>query len=353
MVSFEDYERGDEMDSAIGVCIVLLILGVLFFLTGHCFCGVFHRKERLSFQLLVGSVVFFAVFSLIELPVEKLKLPFHMLVYLELAAFAAVLFWCVRFCRKEGMLGKKRGWVQPDAVTLALILLIGLQVIYGMNNGIRINGFDTSYYNGHAVNALYTDTMYQYSARSGEFIGSESYVHDGYPMLIAFLSKIFWMHPLVMTNRVLACLEIILMNLAVYEIAYRLSNGNRRIGNWTVGLHAGISIFCYQFDEGRGFYLWQRTAESKSMLANLYLPLALLALVLLAREMGRREYWVLLALVFFTGASLSISGIFILCVMIGVGLLALLCYRRRWQYWIGAALCMLPGVLVGMIRLLL
>ena len=89
------------------------------------------------------------------------------------------------------------------------------------------------------------------------------------------------------------------------------------------------------------------------MLANLYLPLALLALVLLAREMGRREYWVLLALVFFTGASLSISGIFILCVMIGVGLLALLCYRRRWQYWIGAALCMLPGVLVGMIRLLL
>ena len=236
---------------------------------------------------------------------------------------------------------------------MALILLIGLQVIYGMNNGIRINGFDTSYYNGHAINALYTDTMYQYSARSGEFIGSESYVHDGYPMLIAFLSKIFWMHPLVMTNRVLACVEIILMNLVVYEIAYRLSNGNRRIANWTVGLHAGISIFCYQFDEGRGFYLWQRTAESKSMLANLYLPLALLVLVLLAKEMGGRYYWALLALVFFTGASLSISGIFILCVMIGGGLLALLCYQRRWQYWVRAALCMLPGMLVGIIRLLL
>ena len=76
------------MNSAIGAIVVLLILGVLFFLTGHCFCGVFHRKERLSFQLLVGAVVFFAVFSLIELPVEKLNLPFHMLVYLELAAFA-------------------------------------------------------------------------------------------------------------------------------------------------------------------------------------------------------------------------------------------------------------------------
>ncbi|MFR4351129.1 MAG: DUF6077 domain-containing protein [Roseburia sp.] len=341
------------MNSAIGVVIVLLILGVLFFLLGHCFCGVFQREERLPFQLLIGAVLFFSIFSVIELPVEKLHLPFHMLVYLELGAFAAVFLWCIRFCVKEGMFGRDRAWEKPDTVALVFLLLVALQVIYGMNNGVRINGFDTSYYNGHAINALYTDTMYQYSPRSGEFMGYESYVHDGYPMLIAFLSKIFWMHPLVMGNRVLACVEIILMNLIVYEIAYRLSNGNRRIGNWTVGLHAGISIFCYQFDEGRGFYLWQRTAESKSMLANLYLPLALLALILLAKEMGKRYCWVILALVFFAGASLSISGIFILCVMIGGGLLALLFYQRRWQYWIGSVLCMLPGMLAGIIRLLL
>lgn len=341
------------MNSVIGVIIVLTILGVLFFLMGHCFCGIFRKKERVTLQILLGAVVFFAVFSVIELPIEKLDLPFHVMVYAELAGFAAITVVCVRQCIREGMFCKGRAWVQPDTVTLVLLLLIALQVIYGMNNGGRINGFDTSYYNGHAINALYTDTMYQYSPRSGEFIGYEGYVHDGYPMLIAFLSKIFWMHPLVMVNRVLASMEIILMNLAVYEIACGLSAGNRRIANWTVGLHAGISIFCYQFDEGRGFYLWQRTAESKSMLANLYLPLALLALLLLAKEIENRYCWVILGLVFLVGASLSISGIFILCVMIGGGLLALLFHHRRWRYWVSAALCMMPGLLVGITRLLL
>ena len=143
------------MNSVMGVIIVLTILGVLFFLMGHCFCGIFRKKERVALQILLGSVVFFAVFSVIELPIEKLDLPFHLLVYAELAGFAAITVVCVRQCIREGMFCKGRAWVQPDAVTLALLVLIALQVIYGMNNGGRINGFDTSYYNGHDQRALY------------------------------------------------------------------------------------------------------------------------------------------------------------------------------------------------------
>ena len=288
--------------------------------------------------------MFFAVFSLIELPVEKLKLPFHMLVYSELAAFAAVLFWCVRFCWKEGMLGKKKGMSTPDAVTLALILLIGLQVIYGMNNGIRINGFDTSYDNGHAVNALYTDTMYQYSARSGEFIGSESYVHDGYPMLIAFLSKIFRMHPLVMTNRVLACVEIILMNLVVYEIAYRLSNGNRRIWKLDGRTPMRESVFSViNLTRDAGF-ICGRGRQSQSLCWQIFIcRLRCLCLFCWRRRWAGDIIGRCLRLSFLQALRCRSAGFLYLCVMIGGGLLALLCYQRRWQYWVRAALCMLPG----------
>ena len=96
------------MNSAIGTVVVLFILGVLFFLTGHCFCGVFHRKERPSFQLLVGAVVFFAVFSLIELPAEKLKLPFHMLVISRsLPLLRRCSFGAFAFAGRKGCLEKK------------------------------------------------------------------------------------------------------------------------------------------------------------------------------------------------------------------------------------------------------
>lgn len=341
------------MNSVFGVVIVFTVMCIGFFLLGHCFCELFQKKEDSVTKLLLGAVLFLAVFSAIELPVEKLNLPFHVLVIVECIVFVLLFGACVVYCVRNGELAAVKRWTMPDYMTLVLFVLIALQVLYGMNNGIRINGYDTSYYNGYAINALYTDTMYQYSARSGEYIGIEGYVHDGYPMLIAFLSKIFFMHPLVMVNRVLACLEIVLMNLVVYEIACRLSNGNRKIADWTVAIHAVMSIFCYQFEEGRGFYLWQRTAESKSMLANVYLPLTLLAMILLAKEAESLYHWLILGLTALVGVSLSISGIFILTAMIGSGVLGILIYQRRGKYLLNAVLCMIPSMVVGIIRLFL
>lgn len=341
------------MNSVFGVVIVFTVMCIGFFLLGHCFCALFQKKEDSVTKLLLGAVLFLAVFSVIELPVEKLNLPFHVLVIVECAVFVLVFGACVVYCVRNGELAAVKRWTMPDYMTLVLLVLIALQVLYGMNNGIRINGYDTSYYTGHAATTLYSDTMYQYSARSGEYIGMEEYVHDGYPMLIAFLSKIFFMHPLVMANRVLACLEIVLMNLVVYEIVCRLSNGSRKIADWAVAIHAVMSIFCYQFEEGRGFYLWQRTAESKSMLANVYLPLTLLAMVLLAKEVDSLYHWLILGLTALVGVSLSISGIFILTAMIGSGVLGILIYRRRGKYLLNAVLCIIPSMIVGITRLFL
>lgn len=341
------------MNSVFGIVIVLIVMCIGFFLLGHCFCALFQREEEIVFQMLLGAVLFLAFFSVIELPIEKLNLPFHVLVIVESLVFLLLFGVCAVYFVRSGEIKAIKKWKAPDTMTIVFLVLIALQVLYGMNNGIRINGYDTSYYTGHAATTLYTDTMYQYSARSGEYTGMEAYVHDGYPMLIAFLSKVFFMHPLVMANRVLACLEIVLMNMVVYEIAYRLSAGRQRIANWTVAIYAAMSIFCYEFEEGRGFYLWQRTAESKSMLANVYLPLALFAMILLAKEAEGFYHWLILGLVALVGVSLSISGIFILTAMIGSGVLGILIYQRRWRYLLNAVLCMIPSMIIGMIRLFL
>ncbi len=53
---------------------------------------------------------------------------------------------------------------------------------------------------------------------------------------------------------------------------------------WTAIIRALISVLCWNLGEVPGYYLWTRMAESKSMLANVYLPLALLAIVLAAEE---------------------------------------------------------------------
>ncbi len=340
------------MNSITGIIIALFVLSAVFFILGSSFCCIFGTEETTAFEYLSGFVIFLTVFALIEIPIELSGMAFHVLVYAETAVFVIILTGCITYLLRQNRKNKKIIFKKPDQVTIILFVLILLQIFYGMNNGSRINGYDTSYYNGHAANALYTDTIYQYDARTGEYIGQENYVHDCYPMLIAFLARIFGMHPLVASSRVLACVEILTASLIVYEIARRLSDGRRDIADWTVGIYGFMSILCYEFEETSAFYLWQRTAESKSMLANLYLPMVLLAMVLLAKNIESKRNWLILCLIAFAGVSMSISGIFIITVMVGAGLLSVIFVQKKWRYLFRAFVCMIPGIVMAMIRIL-
>ena len=176
-----------------------------------------------------------------------------------------------------------------DVWLLLFVVLLVVQIWYGMGNQLYVSRYDTSYYNGNAINALYTDTMYQYDAYTGVYVGKAVAWHDSYSMLVAFLAKLLFMHPLVVVNRIMGVIEIVAANLAVYEIALRLSKGNRAVTVWTAIIRALLSVQCWNLGEVPGYYQWTRMAESKSMLANVYLPLAVLAIVLAAEETEKNE----------------------------------------------------------------
>ena len=79
------------MNSIMGVVVVLIVLNILFLVTGKSFFCLFKREETIEFEWLTGFVLFLAVFGVIELPIEMSGLPFHVLVYAESAVFAVLL----------------------------------------------------------------------------------------------------------------------------------------------------------------------------------------------------------------------------------------------------------------------
>ena len=340
------------MNSIMGVVVVLIVLNILFLVTGKSFFCLFKREETIEFEWLTGFVLFLAVFGVIELPIEMSGLPFHVLVYAESAVFAVLFAGCILYCIYESHYHGVLLWKKPDRRFAMLLVMLFLLILYGMNNGASVHGYDTSYYNGHAANALYTDTMYQYDARTGLYKGNESYVHDCYPMLIATLAKIFFMHTLVVVNRVLACVEILFASLIVYETARRLAGGREDIANWTVGIHGALSILSYECPDTAEYYLWQRKAASQSMLCNIYLPFVLLALVLLAKEIDNKCNWLILGMIVTAGMAMSVSGIFIIAAMVGIGVVVIMTVQKKWKYMINTMLCMMPGMMIGMIRIL-
>ena len=155
------------MNSIMGVVVVLIVLNILFLVTGKSFFCLFKREETIEFEWLTGFVLFLAVFGVIELPIEMSGLPFHVLVYAESAVFAVLFAGCILYCIYESHYHGVLLWKKPDRRFAMLLVMLFLLILYGMNNGASVHGYDTSYYNGHAANALYTDTMYQYDARTG------------------------------------------------------------------------------------------------------------------------------------------------------------------------------------------
>lgn len=340
------------MNSYMGVGIALVVLSIIFLLLGNRFVRLFHGQERVEFQWLIGFGLFLGLFALVDLPIEIAKTSFHTLVYWEIAVFLIVTVVCAVWYVRENGKCIKSAWKKPDTVMIILLVLLAAQVIYGMNNRVYASYYDTSYYNGHALNAIYTDTLYQYDAYTGVYIGDAAQRNDSYPMLIAVLARCFGMHTLVVINRIIGILEIVAANLVIYEIAYRLSKGKRKIAVWTVGIHAVMSLLSWELSELSEYFLWVRMAESKSMLANVYLPLVLLALIMIAREVENKYNWCILAVIVFAGVSMSLSGIFIITAMVGVGMLPILFCQHKVKYWGYAVLCMIPSLVMGVIRLL-
>lgn len=327
-------------------------MNIVFLLLGSLLCSLLRQNESLIFRWLTGFAFFLAIFAVVDIPIEVAGAPFHVLVYVEAGVFLLIMGYCVYRCVRMENGRWKLQWKKWDALTVIFIVLILLQIWYGMNNQIYASSYDTSYYNGNAINALYTDAMYEYDPYTGNYVGKAVQWNDCYSMMLAFLARVFRMHPLVVVNRVFGVLEIIGTNLIMYELAYRLSEKKRSVAVSTAAICAVIGIMSWGQSEVPGYYLWARLAESKSMLANVYLPLVLLGIVLVVKQMDRKYNWLLLALFILAGVNMSMSGVFMIPVLTGAGLLPALLYRRKVRYFVYAALCVMPCILTGAIRFL-
>ena len=208
------------MNSALGIVIGLVVLSCIFWILGAGVCRLMGRKEGPGFFVAVRYGTF---------PQDFLRCgyfhrggrcgvpcAFYTALAVLVIAVALGVVYLVRAGRKEG--GSWMRYPARDVWLLLFLVLLVVQIWYGMGNQLYVSRYDTSYYNGNAINALYTDTMYQYDAYTGVYVGKAVAWHDSYSMLIAFLAKLFFMHPLVVVNRIMGVIEIVAANLAVYGL---------------------------------------------------------------------------------------------------------------------------------------
>ena len=72
----------------------------------------------------------------------------------------------------------------------------------------------------------------------------------------------------------------------------------------------------------------------------------------LAEETEKKQCWIMLGVFAFAGATMSMSGVFMIPMLLGVGLLPVLLRRKKLKYWGYAVLSVLPCLAAGVMSFL-
>lgn len=326
---------------------VLFLLLVIYCIFGALIDRVLKIRGNVSLYPVIGYIFTSLCFQVVSIPMQLLKCSLSLTTYVYLAVLALWLL-CFGWIAKKNPVEKEK-IVCSDFLVLAVIIVIQWALLlYNMCYG---STWDTSQYIGQISTAVYTNTMNQYEPYSGKMISSFNWkdCFVVYEMHSAAICRLLHIHPLIFFHRILANIEITLVSVIYYNIAMLLFRQDKKKANTTLILMTVLNLFSYSLFTWSGF-LFIRTAESKSMLANVILPLLLLWVIYIVKEKDNRIY-ILLFGTAAMGLGISKSGAFV--IPAALVLYSIPVFRRDsfWGTVLRLSACFAPCILYVFIYL--
>ena len=322
-------------------CIAILIfLIVVYYFIGRIALSTLAEECHITMVPMIGYIICMVVFQMLAIPAMLLKLSLSVLEYI----YSIVMGGIIAFGISKKVFSKHYFSINKREIAF-LLVIISVQCIFLWLNMRYGSVWDNGEYVGSITTAIYTDTMKQYNAYSGNifetFDWRECFIT--FEMHSAVICKMLSIHPLLYIHRILAPLEIILYNIILYNTVVLLINN--RVG----GYIALCGSFFVNISLGSictwAAFLFLRTGESKSMLANLIFPL-LVYLFIYYLKFGNTKFVV--SLMFsgvLVGLGIGRSGTYLIPVLLSSMFIPTICSERKIKTFFVYLLCMLPVLL--------
>lgn len=337
--------------------LILLWFLVIPFLAGLGFTG--RMKENANSCLLTlfcGYIGMFAVFEVMALPMIFLRMPFSVLKY-SYGAAILILTVLSAVCGRKRILPltlermkKLRRLPWP---CLAAVLLIAVQIgIYaaGMSTDL-----DDSFYVGTATTTLETNTMFQYSAYTGNAVSMlpSRYVLSPFPVLLAFYGEMVRMSPAAVAHSVMPVFFVLLAYGIYALMGQRFFRQDVKSTGMFLCFLSLVHMFSYYSVFTQGTFLLIRIWQGKAMLAAVLLPALFYFGMRVFQGMPGTGDWAALFVLMTACCLVSSMGIMLAPVMLGIfgflyGLL-----KKQWKQLGLAILCSLPCVACAAVYLAL
>lgn len=271
----------------IKIFLLLLLQAFFFFSFGSLICHLINKKaESFSLSMILGFLSFFSLFELTALPLTLLKQPLSRLSLVWMLFTGCVLAVSVILCHRDWLrmlLGLKD---KLRAHSWLLLLLAGcflLQMVMVYTHGYQ--GADSSYYVGKVSTDVYTNSLGIFDPYTGNPLSRFNirYLFSCFPDYNAVICQVFRMPALFQARTIIPLLVVVIANLVYYRIGLLLFKEDRKKSSLLVFFVFLINEYSQTIYTPATF-LFTRSYEGKSILANVILPVILYGLLSLWKE---------------------------------------------------------------------
>ena len=338
------------MREACLACIGFVLETTIFFAAGRLLSKALKIKSDISLQLIMGYLVYFAVFEVVIVPMTLLWVPLSRAAALWVLILVICLGGGYLFLRRrktnaefgqERSISVKQLWKEHSFMLLAVggvVLFQCLIVILYQDTTV-----DATYYVGTVSASVYTNTLGRFDPFQGGILKrfQARYILSAYPMNNAIWCKLLGIHPLVQAKLVMSCVNVLIANLIIYQVGKRLFDDSRKKADLMVIFVCVLQLFCGTIYTA-GTFFFTRSYEGKAILANIAFPAVLMCALWFYQKKDEKAVWLVL---FLTAASaLAFSGSAIIFpAAILAGMVPAMCMNRKFSAIPYCILCMLPS----------
>ena len=323
----------------------ILILTILLILVPTAVGGIAAKVDNgLAFRWVSGQIILWAGFQVICVPMILAQRDFRDVVTLFSGYTAAMVLLAAaigvrRHAKRFPGNVPRNGSREKDAVALLLWVCVAVLLLIQLVLACVLayeEGDDAFYV---AVSSITADSnsMYQVLPYTGGATGLDiRHSLAPMPIWVAYVARISGMRAVTVAQIALPVVLIVMSYAVYYLLGQRLfSDGMRKPALFMLAIQFLVLFGGYSTYSAENFLL-VRTAQGKSVMANIVIPFQLYLLLMILEKLQDEEktgagVWLMVTLTMITGCLCSTQGTLLICMLLGiVGLCILVCYRK-WR----------------------
>lgn len=333
----------------IPVALLYILQLLYFYLFGNLLLKCFKlQTDSITLPFIIGFGGFFAFFGLYAIPVTILCLPLSYLSTIMAAFILVSILLYFILCRKDFVLLPIRVFHTLRNHWIACLLFLSVILLQMIIVFTHIDGSaDSAYYIGKISTNVYTNTLGQYNPYTGSLNNAldSRRIFACYPDYSSVICQLFGIHPLKQAKLIMPELIILFTNIIYYHIGLLLFENNKRKATCV-----NCMIFLLNFYNNTIYtsatFLFTRSYEGKSILANFVIPGLLLSLLLLWKDKKSKLGYCMLFIFSISSCIFSSSSMLIIPVGLTAGLIPLCLKEKSRKIFYIYLLSILPNVLV-------